>query len=73
MYLRFGRRGDILEVGLVGFAVDGLDERFESLRSKLVPYGLLSSSFHIMHSSGSFWSSNNRDAVVGICVWTLQL
>jgi hypothetical protein len=60
MYLGFAEHGDILEVGLVGFAVDCVDERFESLRSKLVPYGLLSSSFHIMRSSDSFRSSNNK-------------
>ncbi len=34
-----------LEVGEVGFVVDDVKE---SLLSKLVPYGLLSSSFHIM-------------------------
>jgi hypothetical protein len=60
MYLEFVRQGDILEIRLVGFAVDGVDERFESLRSKLVPYGLLSSSFHIIRSSGSFWRSSSK-------------
>jgi len=37
MYLGYVKQEDILEVGLVGFEVDGVDERIESLRSKLVP------------------------------------
>lgn len=37
MYLEFAKQEDIREVKLVGFAVDGVDEMFESLRSKLVP------------------------------------
>jgi hypothetical protein len=38
---------DLREPGEFGFAIE---EVIESRRSKLVPYGLLSSSFHIMHS-----------------------
>lgn len=48
------RRENVRKVVSAGLAVDAVDERFESLRSKLVPYGLLSSSFHMMHDRDSF-------------------
>jgi hypothetical protein len=45
------------ESGVLGF---GVEEAFESRRSKLVPYGLLSSSFHILRGFGSCQSECSK-------------
>lgn len=48
-----------------GFAVE---EAVESRRSKLVPYGLLSSSFHIMRGRGPLMERSEQTEVVQVVV-----